>query len=98
MCMRRKLIFLSFLYSKELVDDINLHFENGYELEDILNADDGYYFLLIKKDNKTCDYKHTYVFDVCSDKSNLIEETQMWVKTSTNDIVFETSTKDTLPN
>ena len=96
--MKRKLLYLPCEYSKEMVDAINLYFDKGYELEDIFNADNGYYMLLVLKDNENYSYTHVDKFE----KSNLIEEKYepigKWVKTSTNDILFETSTKDTLPN
>jgi hypothetical protein len=96
--MKRKLVYLPCEYSKEMVDAINLYFDKGYELEDIFNADNGYYMLLVLKDNENYSYTHVDKFE----KSNLIEEKYepigKWVKTSTNDILFETSTKDTLPN
>ena len=97
--MRRKLVYLPYDYSKEMVDDINLYFDKGYEIEDILNADNGYYILLILKGNEK--YNYTYVDKY--EKCNLIEENNKsigkWVKTSTmNDIVFETNTNDTLLN
>lgn len=97
--MKRKLMYLPYDYSKEMVDAINLYFDKGYEIEDILNADNGYYILLILKGNEK--YNYTYV-DKC-EKCNLIEENNKsigkWVKTSTmNDIVFNTNTNDTLLN
>lgn len=96
--MKRKLVYLPCEYSKEMVDAINLYFDKGYELEDIFNADNGYYMLLVLKCNENYSYTHVDKFE----KSNLIEEKyepiEKWVKTSTNDIVFETSTKDTLLN
>jgi len=99
MVMRRKLVYLPYDYSKEMVDAINLCFDKGYEIEDILNADNGYYILLILNGNEK--YNYTYVDNY--KKCNLIEETNesigKWVKTSTmNDIVFNTNSNDILPN
>lgn len=98
--MKRKLVYLPCEYSKEMVDAINLYFDKGYELEDIFNADNGYYMLLVLKYNEN--YSYTYVDKNKFEKSNLIEEKNesigKWIKTTTNDIVFETSTKDTLLN
>ena len=96
--MKRKFMFLPSVYSKEIVDSINEYLDKGYEIEDILNADGGYYILLILKGGETYDYKHKRNFDLSDKKNvcNLIEE--KWVTTCTNDIVFNTSTGDTLPN
>jgi hypothetical protein len=96
--MKRKLVYLPCEYSKEIVDDINLYFDKGYEIEDIFNADNGYYMLLVLKCNENYSCTHVDKFE----KSNLIEEKYepigKWVKTSTNDIVFNTSTGDKLLN
>ena len=98
--MKRKLVYLPCEYSKEMVDAINLYFDKGYELEDIFNADNGYYMLLVLKCSEN--YSYTHVDKDKFENLNLIEEKYepigKWVKTSTNDFVFETSTKDTLPN
>jgi hypothetical protein len=98
--MKRKLVYLPCEYSKEMVDAINLYFDKGYELEDIFNADNGYYMLLVLKCNENYAYKHTSKIDLSDKKNinNLIEEERKWVKTSTGDIVFNTSTGDTLLN
>jgi hypothetical protein len=54
--------------------------------------------LLVLKCNENCAYIHVDKFE----NTNLIEEKyepiEKWVKASTSDIVFETSTKDTLLN
>ena len=83
--MRRKLVYLSYVYSKEMVDAINLYFDKGYEIEDILNAEDGYYILLILKGNEN--YNNTSKYVLSNLKPNLIEENnQKWIKTNTADI------------
>ena len=83
--MRRKLVYLSYVYSKEMVDAINLYFDKGYEIEDILNAEDGYYILLILKGNEN--YNNTSKYVLSDLKPNLIEENnQKWIKTNTADI------------
>jgi hypothetical protein len=85
MVMRRKLVYLSYVYSKEMVDAINLYFDKGYEIEDILNAEDGYYILLILKGNEN--YNNTSKYVLSNLKPNLIEENnQKWIKTNTADI------------
>jgi hypothetical protein len=99
MVMKRKLMYLPYDYSKEMVDAINLCFDKGYEIEDILNADNGYYMLLVLK----CDGNYSYTHVDKFEKSNLIEEKYepigKWIKTSTmNDIIFDTNTNDTLLN
>ena len=100
MRMMRKLVYLPFSYSEDTVSIINMYFDKGYEIEDILNAEDGYYIVLILKDNENYAYKHTSKIDLSDKKNinNLIEEKQKWVKTSTGDIVHTTSTGDKLLN
>lgn len=99
MSVKRKLVFLPLTYSKEIVDDINVYFDKGYEIEDILNSDDGYYILLILKDNETYGYRHVSKF-VDNNTCELIEEngssTINWVNSTTDGIVFNTSTNDFL--
>lgn len=96
--MKRKLVYLPFVYSEKTVSIINMYFDSGYEIEDVFDAEDGYYIILVLKDNENYSYTHVDKFE----KSNLIEEKYepigKWVKTSTNDIMLETSTKDTLLN
>ena len=96
----RKLVYLPFVYSKEIVQNINIFFEKGYEIEDILNAEDGYYLILIFKGSENYAYVNTSKVDLSNKKNinNLIEEEQRWVKTSTGDIVHTTSTGDKLLN
>jgi hypothetical protein len=98
--MKRKLVYLPFAYSEEIVSIINMYFDSGYEIEDVFNAEDGYYILLILKCSENYAYKHTSKKDLSDKKNinNLIEEERKWVKTSTGDIVFNTSTGDTLLN
>ena len=66
----RKLVYLPFVYSKEIVQNINIFFEKGYEIEDILNAEDGYYLILIFKGSENYAYVNTSKFE----KGGLIEE------------------------
>lgn len=84
--MKRKLIFLSATeYSENTVDRINGYFDMGWEIEDILNADFGYYLILISKDVGNCDYVKK--INPSKYKYNLIEESrdtdQKWVTTTT---------------
>ena len=72
---KRKLLFLPTTYSKELVDAINSYFDKGYEIDNILNAEEGYYILLILKGVEN--YVYAYVNDYSkpsNSKSKLIEE------------------------
>lgn len=72
---KRKLLFLPTTYSKELVDVINSYFDKGYEIDNILNAEDGYYILLILKG--IGNYVYSYVNDYSkpsNGKFKLIEE------------------------
>jgi hypothetical protein len=70
----RKLFFLPSKYTENIVNDINVYFDKGYEVEKILNADDGYYVLLVLKNNG-CNL-YTQVSKSDSDKRlyDLIEE------------------------
>lgn len=78
--MKRKLVFLPAVHSKEVVDDINLFFNKGYEIEDILNADDGYYIILVLKGEEKYFYKFDKNIDlpkgVNGGNYSLIEEKQ----------------------
>ena len=85
--MSRKIVFLPSIYSKEIVDSINTYFDRGYEIDDILNADNGYYFLL-SKDNENYDYRFASKFKLSDENCNLIEESDKWVKTTTNDVLL----------
>ena len=82
--MKRKLIFLSSEYSKDVVDLINGYFEKGYEVERILDADCGYYIFLILKDCDNYKYSKKHSSDNFSYR-NLIEEDNIptWVETTT---------------
>ena len=82
--MKRKMVFLSALeVTKEAVDSINSYFDKGYEIEEILDADCGYYIFLVWDT-----YRH--MFDFSDSKYPLIEEkkdsAQSWVKSNTNDV------------
>lgn len=94
--MKRKLVYLpSTYYSKDIVDDINSYFDKGYNIEGILDADTGFYLVLIL--NKNEEYKYTGLkkLDLPYDKLKLIEENisytsaefpQHWTSTNTEDI------------
>ena len=47
MNMKRKLVYLPNEYSKDVVDNINGYFDKGYEIENIFNANEGVYILLV---------------------------------------------------
>ena len=80
--MKRKLVFLSSLdATKEAVDSINSYFDKGYEIEEILDADCGYYIFLVLNGNEN--YKYTHKFDLSDSKYPLIEEKVKWTQTST---------------
>ena len=88
--MKRKLVFLPATYSKEVVDSINGYFDKGYEIEDILSAENGCYLLLILAHTECCAYKYAKKFDSSEDTCMLIEEqhydsNQCWCSTSTQD-------------
>lgn len=82
------MIFLSATeYSETVVDSINTYFNMGWEIEEILNADCGYYFILVSKCNSN--YKSATVSDIPAEyKYTLIEEKDnpdsKWFTTSTD--------------
>ena len=85
MNMKRKMIYLPNEYSKDVVDNINGYFDKGYEIEDVFNANEGIYILLVLKGNENYKYKMPDM------KSNLIEEKKVmpdesWYRTSTKDV------------
>jgi hypothetical protein len=97
--MKRKLVYLpSTYYSKDIVDNINSYFDKGYNIEGILDADTGFYLVLILDDNG--EYKYTGLKKLDSyfpyDKLKLIEENisftssefpqHHWTSTNTEDI------------
>ncbi len=93
--MKRKLVYLpSTYYSKDIVDDINSYFDKGYNIEGILDADTGFYLVLILNNNE--EYKYTGLKKLDSyfpyDKLKLIEENRIdfndkdWVSTKTDDV------------
>ena len=54
--MKRKMIYLPNEYSKDVVDNINGYFDRGYEIEDVFNANEGIYILLVLKGNENYKY------------------------------------------
>ena len=83
--MRRKIVFLPKLYSKDIVENINTYFfDKGYEIEELLDAEGGYYIIFILKDNDNYQYIKKYTLSDL--KQNLIEEDQKWIKTTTTDV------------
>ena len=88
--MKRKLVFLPSTYSKEVVESINGYFDKGYEIEDILDAENGCYLLLILASTECYAYKYAKKFDSSEDTCMLIEEQHYdrdrgWYTTSTQD-------------
>ena len=80
--MKRKMVFLSALeVTKEAVDSINSYFDKGYEIEEVLDADCGYYIFLVLKGDEN--YKYTHKFDLSDSKYPLIEEKVKWTQSST---------------
>jgi hypothetical protein len=94
--MKRKLVYLpSTYYSKDIVDDINSYFDKGYSIEGILDADTGFYLVLILNNNEEYKYTGLKKLDLPYDKLKLIEENinytsaefpQHWTSISTEDI------------
>lgn len=94
--MKRKLVYLpSTYYSKDIVDDINSYFDKGYDIEGVLDADSGFYLVLILNNNENYKYTGIKKLDLPYDKLKLIEENitytssefpQHWTSTNTEDI------------
>ena len=94
--MKRKLVYLpSTYYSKDIVDNINSYFDKGYDIEGILDADTGFYLVLILNNNEEYKYTGLKKSDLPYDKLKLIEENinytsaefpQHWTSTNTEDV------------
>ena len=87
MNMKRKLIYLPNEYSKDIVDNINEYFDRGYEIEDVFNANEGIYILLVLKGN----HKYVKDFDLSDCRYPLLieenkEDLQTWVTSNTNQV------------
>ena len=85
----KKLVYLPFEYSKEDVTAINLLFKQGYDIDSVLDAAEGYYlFLVLNESYNYSDANDKYKKSIL----NLIEENRTdsfsrdWSKTSTEDI------------
>lgn len=84
--MKRKLIYLPDEYSKDVVENINGYFDMGYEIEEILNAEYGYYIIFalrcnnIRKQDSVSvpEYKYTLIEEKNNPEYN-------WVSTNTNE-------------
>ena len=50
--MKRKLVYLPSVYSKDIVDNINSYFDKGYNIEGVLDAAAGFYLVLILNNNE----------------------------------------------
>ena len=81
----RKLKFLPLSYNEEIVNGINEYLGKGYEIEDIIDANDGYYILLALKGNGSCKNVGKYILPN-SDKNLIEESNEKWIKTSTLDV------------
>ena len=91
--MKRKLIYLPSKYSKDVVDNINMYFDKGYDIEGVLDADSGCYILLILNKNENYKYADLKKNNLpYNNIFNLIEENrtgsfkQDWISTHTQDI------------
>jgi hypothetical protein len=87
--MKRKMIFLPDIYSKDVVNAINTYFDSGYEIDDILDAAGGRYIVLVRNCNDNFNYTKKFNLpDI--DKCALIEENidpeQRWVSSNTEDV------------
>ena len=81
--MKRKLVYLPNEYSKDVVDNINGYFDKGYEIEDIFNANEGIYILLVLKGNHK--YVKNYEYPLTLIEENK-EDLQTWVTSNTNQV------------
>ena len=87
------MIFLSSMkYHKDAVATINTYFDKGYVIEDILNADCGYYIIMALNCSKNYDYEKKYNFE-----HTLLEEKVKNKYTNTNDWVYTPTSKDVNP-
>lgn len=59
--MKRKLVYLPSLHSKDVVEEINGYFDNKYEIEKILDVDGGYYIILVLNNNVIPNYEYTLI-------------------------------------
>ncbi len=82
--MKRKLIFLPEEYSKEVVDNINVYFDRGYEIEDIIGAKYGQYILLVLKSNTSGSYLGYSIIEEGNESYN--KDYKNWITDSTKDI------------
>lgn len=84
--MRRKIVFLPKLYSKEIIENINTYFfDKGYEIDDVLDAEGGYYIIFILKDDDNDNHQYMKKYILSDLKQNLIEENnQKWIKSTTS--------------
>ena len=87
MNMKRKKVYLPNEYSKDVVDNINGYFDKGYEIENIFNANEGVYILLVLKDK----YKYVTNSDSSYYSYPLIKETNKkgaptWATSITNQV------------
>ena len=85
--MKRKMVYLPNEYSKDVVDNINGYFDKGYEIENVFNANEGVYILLVLKDK----YKYATNSDSSNCSYTLIEEEKKkgvptWVTSITNQV------------
>jgi hypothetical protein len=81
--MKRKLVYLPNEYSKDIVDDINGYFDKGYEIEDVFNANEGIYILLVLKGNHKYVKNYEYPLTLIEEKK---EDLQTWVTSNTNQV------------
>ena len=95
--MKRKLVYLPSVYSKDIVDNINSYFDKGYDIEGVLDADSGFYLVLILNNNEEYKYAGLKKLDSYFPYDNLkqlIEENviytdnfpRKWTSTSTENI------------
>ena len=96
--MKRTLIFLSAKeYSEIEVGLINGYFNMGWEIEEILKADCGYYIIMVSKDggNLDSDMKLDLNYTLLEEKVK--NEPKYMSITETNDCVRTTTSKDVNP-
>lgn len=98
--MKRKMFFLSSVEcDKSVVENINTYFDKGYVIEDILNADCGYYIIMVLNCSKNYDYakKSNFEYTLLEEKVKTNPENIKSKYTYMNDWVYTPTSKDVNP-
>ena len=96
--MKRKLVYLPSEYFKDIVDSINSYFDEGYDIEGMIDADAGCYLVLILDNNEEYKYTGLKKLDLPYDKLKLIEENISYTSAEFPEHWTSTNTEDIKPN